>query len=231
MLVQGYGLTETSPVISTGTLSEHRSGHGRQADRRRRSEDRRRRRDPHPRPARDGRLLELARGHGRDDSRRLAAHGRPGLRWKTAILRITGRKKELIVTAGGKNIAPTYLEGLLTEDPLIAQAVVIGDAQELSDGPDRARPGRPAGRDHQAADSRCSRRPRRWPIPTCEAMYAERIKRRLADVSHAEQVAEVHAAVRGIYARKRRIDVQAEPASATSMPENFAAEIEAMYGE
>ncbi len=45
-------------------------------------------------------------------------------------LKITGRKKELIVTAGGKNIAPTYLEGLLTEDPLIAQAVVIGDARK-----------------------------------------------------------------------------------------------------
>ena len=44
-------------------------------------------------------------------------------------LRITGRKKELIVTAGGKNIAPSYLEGLLTEDPLIAQAVVVGDAR------------------------------------------------------------------------------------------------------
>jgi long-subunit acyl-CoA synthetase (AMP-forming) len=42
-------------------------------------------------------------------------------------LRITGRKKELIVTAGGKNIAPVYLEGLLTQDPLIHQVMVVGD--------------------------------------------------------------------------------------------------------
>jgi long-chain acyl-CoA synthetase len=40
---------------------------------------------------------------------------------------ITGRKKELIVTSGGKNIAPVMLEQLLTEDPLILQAMVVGD--------------------------------------------------------------------------------------------------------
>jgi long-chain acyl-CoA synthetase len=45
------------------------------------------------------------------------------------FLKITGRKKELIVTAGGKNIAPVHLEALLTEDPLIQQAVVIGDGR------------------------------------------------------------------------------------------------------
>ena len=50
--------------------------------------------------------------------------------FENGYLKITGRKKELIVTAGGKNIAPSYLEGLLTEDPLIAQAVVVGDGQK-----------------------------------------------------------------------------------------------------
>src|SRR5690606_32456446 len=42
-------------------------------------------------------------------------------------LRITGRKKEIIVTSAGKNVAPVLLEALLTSDPWIAQAMVIGD--------------------------------------------------------------------------------------------------------
>jgi len=40
---------------------------------------------------------------------------------------ITDRKKELIITSGGKNIAPTRVEGLLKEHPLIGQAVAIGN--------------------------------------------------------------------------------------------------------
>jgi long-chain acyl-CoA synthetase len=44
-------------------------------------------------------------------------------------LKITGRKKELIITAGGKNVAPAPLEDPLRANPLIAQAVVIGDNQ------------------------------------------------------------------------------------------------------
>jgi long-subunit acyl-CoA synthetase (AMP-forming) len=43
------------------------------------------------------------------------------------FLRITDRKKELIITAGGKNIAPTHLEGKLKQIPAISQAVAIGD--------------------------------------------------------------------------------------------------------
>jgi long-chain acyl-CoA synthetase len=45
------------------------------------------------------------------------------------FLFITGRKKELIVTAGGKNVSPTVLEGPLRAHPLISQAVVVGDAR------------------------------------------------------------------------------------------------------
>jgi long-chain acyl-CoA synthetase len=42
-------------------------------------------------------------------------------------LKIVDRKKELIITAGGKNISPANLEALLKQHPLIGQAAVIGD--------------------------------------------------------------------------------------------------------
>ncbi len=45
------------------------------------------------------------------------------------FLRITGRKKELIVTAAGKNVAPAPLEDELRAHELISQAVVVGDAR------------------------------------------------------------------------------------------------------
>jgi long-chain acyl-CoA synthetase len=45
------------------------------------------------------------------------------------FLRITGRKKELIVTAAGKNVAPAALEDLLRAHPLISQCMAVGDRQ------------------------------------------------------------------------------------------------------
>ena len=45
------------------------------------------------------------------------------------FLQITGRKKELLVTAGGKNVAPAPMEDVLRANPLISQAVVVGDNQ------------------------------------------------------------------------------------------------------
>ena len=42
-------------------------------------------------------------------------------------LRIVGRKKELIVTAGGKNVSPAVLEDAIRAHPLVSQAVVVGD--------------------------------------------------------------------------------------------------------
>ncbi|MBO0839867.1 MAG: long-chain fatty acid--CoA ligase [Sciscionella sp.] len=44
-------------------------------------------------------------------------------------LKITGRKKDLIVTAGGKNVAPAVLEDRLRAHPLISQCMVVGDKQ------------------------------------------------------------------------------------------------------
>ncbi len=44
-------------------------------------------------------------------------------------LRITGRKKEILVTAGGKNVAPAVLEDRLRAHPLVSQCIVVGDAK------------------------------------------------------------------------------------------------------
>src|SRR5207342_1291706 len=45
------------------------------------------------------------------------------------FVRITGRKKELIVTAGGKNVAPAVLEDRVRAHPLVSQALVVGDGR------------------------------------------------------------------------------------------------------
>ncbi|MBE2997139.1 long-chain fatty acid--CoA ligase [Nocardiopsis sp. HNM0947] len=45
------------------------------------------------------------------------------------LVSITDRKKEIIITSGGKNVAPTKIESALRSHPLIAQAVAIGDAR------------------------------------------------------------------------------------------------------
>jgi len=47
------------------------------------------------------------------------------------FLKITDRKKDLIITAGGKNIAPQYIENLLKFSPFINDAVVIGDKRKF----------------------------------------------------------------------------------------------------
>ncbi len=126
-LLQGYGLTESSPVISLSSVKAFRRGaSGR----------------PIPgievRIADDGEIL--TRGPnvmvGYYENPEATADvlkdgwlhtGDLGHLDADNFLTITGRKKEIIVTLGGKNIAPVYLESLLTQDPLILQALVIGD--------------------------------------------------------------------------------------------------------
>ncbi|MFE6610845.1 MULTISPECIES: long-chain fatty acid--CoA ligase [Amycolatopsis] len=46
---------------------------------------------------------------------------------RDGFLKITGRKKEIIVTAGGKNVAPSGLEDTIKASPLVSQAMVVGD--------------------------------------------------------------------------------------------------------
>jgi long-chain acyl-CoA synthetase len=70
-------------------------------------------------------------------------------------LRVTGRKKELIVTAGGKNVSPAVLEDRIRAHPLVSQCLVVGDGRPYvaclitldpeAVEPWLARRGRPAG--------------------------------------------------------------------------------------
>jgi long-chain acyl-CoA synthetase len=129
-LLQGYGLTETSPVICLSTPTEYRRGSiGR----------------PLPevgmRLAEDGEILthgpHVMQGYwGRPDETRQIVRdgwlhtGDLGRRDDQGFWYVTGRKREILVTSGGKNVAPVRLEALLTQDPLILQAVVVGDGRD-----------------------------------------------------------------------------------------------------
>jgi len=144
-------------------------------------------------------------------------------------LRITGRKKELIVTAAGKNVAPTYLEGLLAEDPLVSQVMVIGDRRNYLTAlivPDR---------EGLTAEIIRQRIPVFTPSqavahPRVNAIYRELIDRRLAGVSTFEQIQKFTLLDRGFTIEsseltptlKLRRDVIAA---------NCAAQIEKMYAE
>jgi long-chain acyl-CoA synthetase len=63
------------------------------------------------------------------DSERWFKSGDLGKLDDDGFLYIVGRKKELIVTAGGKNVAPAVLEDRLRAHPLVSQCVVVGDNQ------------------------------------------------------------------------------------------------------
>ena len=133
-ILEGYGLTETSPVISVNRLrARSASGTVGAADRRRRGEDRGRRRDPHPRPPRDDAATTTS---PRPRARRSTADG-----WfhtgdigefdADGYLKITDRKKDLIVTAGGKKIAPQPIEEMVKHNKYVANAVMLGDQRKF----------------------------------------------------------------------------------------------------
>jgi long-chain acyl-CoA synthetase len=127
-LLEGYGLTESSPTISFNTHEARRCGtvgralHGVEVS-----------------IADDGEVLtrgpHVMTGYWNDPEATRAAidsdgwlhTGDVGTLDADGFLSITDRKKDLIITSGGKNIAPSELERLLTSDPCIDQAVVYGD--------------------------------------------------------------------------------------------------------
>lgn len=127
-LVEGYGLTETTAPISVNPSTGIRVGTvgpplpGVEV-----------RFDP------DGELLvrgfNVFKGYFSDEASTTAAFTDDGF-FRTGdvgefdaagYIKITDRKKDIIVTAGGKNVAPQVLEERLKSDPLISQAVVVGD--------------------------------------------------------------------------------------------------------
>jgi long-chain acyl-CoA synthetase len=129
-ILEGYGLTETSPAVAVNTHDHTRIGTvGR----------------PLPgvtiRIDDDGEVLisgdVVFRGYWNNSEATAEAIDSGG--WfhtgdlgeldSDGYLRLTGRKKELIVTAGGKNVAPAVLEDRLRAHALISQCVVVGDRQ------------------------------------------------------------------------------------------------------
>jgi len=127
LILEGYGLTETSPVVSVNRINAFRFGTvGRPLDNMR------------VRLAPDGEILvkgpSVMRGYFKDPEATAAvlddgwlATGDLGVFDADGYLRITDRKKDLFKTANGKYIAPQLLERLLTARPLIDQACVVGD--------------------------------------------------------------------------------------------------------
>jgi long-chain acyl-CoA synthetase len=130
-LMQGYGLTETSPVISFNTKEHNKLGTvGRALP------------GVEIRIAADGEVLtrgpHVMKGYWKDP-RATAETIRDG--WlhtgdlgsidAEGYLSITGRKKELMVLSNGKKVVPTFLEGLLVADPCIDQAMVVGEGRNF----------------------------------------------------------------------------------------------------
>ncbi|HUE74211.1 MAG TPA: long-chain fatty acid--CoA ligase [Pirellulaceae bacterium] len=226
-LLQGYGLTESSPVISMSTLRHHRRGASGQAIS-----------GIEVKIADDGEILTrgphvMVGYYQRPDATAEVLKdgwlytGDLGRLDDDGYLFITGRKKELIVTLGGKNIAPVYLEGLLTQDPLIAQALVIGDGRSYLTALIVPNP-EPLKAEILSRGIPVASPAEALVHPQVLSLYQDRITRCLADLAPYEQVKKFTLLPRGFSLELGEMTAKLS-LRRKIVEEHFAAEIEAMY--
>jgi long-chain acyl-CoA synthetase len=106
-------------------------------------------------------------------------------------LRITGRKKDLFITAGGKNVAPAHIESLLKASSYLTDAVLVGDGRRYLTAPPRHRRGH--GRRVGPGEARPLhhlRRPRRQPeVVKLVAAEVEAVNKTLSQVETVKRFA------------------------------------------